>query len=161
MIGRQRYRCRLHAAHLWFTTCLMPLRFHTRAIQILLLLLLYNKQQYKTHKSICVISMLTWNCENGNKSMIRLAEMWNGGRRRRRKNLWAIQFVHFVRFPCFCSIIILSFVYIYIPIVIQFTTIIIIVERWRGKKNIRKRIRNESQLKRFILNTRKGHWGLI
>ena len=29
-----------------------------------------NKRQYKTYKSICIISMLTWNCENGNKSMI-------------------------------------------------------------------------------------------
>ena len=26
-----------------------------------------NEEQYTTHKSICVISMLTWNCENGNK----------------------------------------------------------------------------------------------
>lgn len=60
---------------LWFTTCLMPLRFYTRCLLLLLtvvfFLLWYNKQQYKTHKSICVISMLTWNCENGNKSMIK------------------------------------------------------------------------------------------
>lgn len=67
------------------------------AIRCLLLLLLpwYNKQQYKTHKSICVISMLTWNCEMAIKA-------WSSSSK---KNPRAIQFVRFVRFPHFCSII--------------------------------------------------------
>jgi hypothetical protein len=68
------------------------------------------------------------------KGMIRL----ENGRGRRRKNPRAIQFVHFVRFLISApssSDPILALPHTYIPIVIQFT-IIIIVER---EKNIRKK----------------------
>jgi hypothetical protein len=56
---------------LWFTTCFNAITIpHSREESERgkeYRRVVGNKQQYKAHKSICVISMLTWNCENGNK----------------------------------------------------------------------------------------------